>query len=145
MIRAVLDANVMASAFIQPRGPSGQILSRWVSGSAFEMVVSIPILEELRRILEYPRIRKRLRAPAGEIEARLAAIALLADVVDPSFRVRAVPGDPDDDKYVEAALEGRAGCIVSGDRHLLNLREHQTVRMITPREFLAILDAARSE
>lgn len=140
MVRAVLDTNVIASAFLQPRGPSGKILSLFVRDAAFDLVLSLPILEELARVLAYPRIQRRLRMPPDEIEARVAALAVLADIVEPRIRVRAVPDDPDDDKYVEAALEGRAEFIVSGDRHLLDLGEYELIRLNSPRRFLEILE-----
>jgi putative PIN family toxin of toxin-antitoxin system len=139
MLRAVLDANVLASAFLQPRGPSGKILTLLVREAAFELVLSLPILDELKRILRYPRVQKHLHTPAAEIEAHLAALAVLSDVVEPSVPIRIVSEDPDDDRYVEAALEGRAEYLVSGDRHLLDLREYQSVRMVTPRAFLELL------
>jgi hypothetical protein len=140
MLRAVLDANDLTSAFIQPKGPSGRILTRFVGEAAFELVLSVPILDELRRILEYPRIRKRLRTPDDEIQARVASLGVLADVVDPRIRLQVVAEDPDDDKYLEAALEGRAGFLVSGDRHLLDIKEHQSVQILTPRAFLTLLE-----
>jgi predicted nucleic acid-binding protein len=48
--------------------------------------------------------------------------------------------DPDDDKYLAAALEGRAQYIVTGDRPFLALREYKGVRVVTPRTFLEVLD-----
>ncbi|HSD19337.1 MAG TPA: hypothetical protein VLC54_04835 [Anaeromyxobacter sp.] len=42
MIRAVLDANVYASAIIQPDGPPGRLIERFLRDEAFEIVVSPP-------------------------------------------------------------------------------------------------------
>ena len=47
--------------------------------------------------------------------------------------------DPDDDKYLAAALEGRATLVVTGDPDLLALEEHQGVRIVSPRAFLGLL------
>jgi hypothetical protein len=47
--------------------------------------------------------------------------------------------DPDDDKYLAAALEGRATLVVTGDPDLLALEEHQRVRIVNPRAFLGLL------
>jgi predicted nucleic acid-binding protein len=44
--------------------------------------------------------------------------------------------DPDDNKVLEAALEANADFIVSGDKHLLNLKEFKGVRILTAKEFL---------
>jgi predicted nucleic acid-binding protein len=47
-----------------------------------------------------------------------------------------VPDDPDDDKFIDAALSGNAGVIVSGDRHLLDLRAAEGVEILSARQFL---------
>jgi len=49
--------------------------------------------------------------------------------------------DPDDNQILACALEGKAEFLVTGDHHLLKLRRVQETRIVTPREFLAILDA----
>ena len=139
MLRAVFDANVLASAFIRPQGPSGQILREFVEKQAFELVLSSPILAEFRRVLFYSRLRKELDCTDQEIEVRVAAVGILADLADGEIDVRAVKDDPDDDKYLAAALLGRAGFVVSGDHHLLDLREYQGIRILKPRQFLDIL------
>ena len=139
MHRAVLDANVLASAFIRPQGPSGQILREFVEKRTFEIVLSTAILAEFRRVLFYPRFRKELFCTDKEIEIRVAAIGILADLADGEIDVRVVKDDPDDDKYLAAALLGRAGFVVSGDHHLLDLVEYQGIRILKPRQFLDIL------
>jgi predicted nucleic acid-binding protein len=45
--------------------------------------------------------------------------------------------DPDDDKYVAAAIEGRAAYVVTGDRTFLALKEHAGAEIVTPRAFLS--------
>ena len=139
MLRAVLDANVMASAFIRPHGPSGRILRGFLDRRRFDLILSTPILDELRRVLFYPRLRKELMSTDQEIEVRVAALGMLADLADGDLDLRAVKDDPDDDKYLMAALIGRAGFVVSGDHHLLDLGEYQGVTILTPRRFLALL------
>ena len=144
MIRAVFDANVLASAFIRPEGPSGAILREFLEKRSFELVLSTPILEEIRRVLFYPRLRKELDCTNEEIEVRVAAIGVLADLAEGVIDVEAVKEDPDDDKYVAAALLGRAAFIVSGDHHLLDLKEFHGVRIVKPRQFLDLLSAPPS-
>ena len=140
MLRAVLDANVLASAFIRPQGPPGRILRRFLEDRSFELVLSTPILEEIRRVLFYPRLRKYLTGSREEIEIRVAALGVLADIADGELDIRVVKDDADDDKYIAAALLGRADYIVSGDHHLVGLVEYQGVRIVKPREFLEILE-----
>ena len=144
MLRAVLDANVFASAFIRPQGHSGQILLRLAEKREFQLVLSASILAEVRRVLRYPRLRKELRCSDEEIDLRVAALGVLADMVEEGVSVHVVKADPDDDKYIATALVGRASHLVSGDHHLLDLVDCQGVRIVRPRAFLEILNAQRS-
>ena len=139
MLRAVLDANVLASTLIRPQGPPGQIVTRLLENQAFTLIVSAPILEELRRCLSYPRVRKYMKVTEEELDLWVTALGLVADVVEETRSVSAVVADPDDNKYLAAALEGRADVVVSGDKHLLDLGEYEGVRIVTPRVFLTML------
>src|SRR5205823_1537441 len=104
------------------------------------LIISADILQEVRRCLYYPRVRKRIQVSDDEIEAYVASVALISDTVQPS---RELPGvievDPEDDKYLSAALEGRAQYIVSGDHHLLDVKDYAGIRMIPPAEFLKLI------
>src|SRR6266487_1647356 len=140
MIRAVLDANVFASSLIQPKGPSGRIIKRFLVDKAFQVVTSADILQEVKRCLYYPRVRKRIRVSDDEIEAYIASVALIADTVQPSKAVLGVvEADPDDDKYLSAALEGRAEYIISGDHHLLDVKDYAGIKILPPAEFLKLI------
>ena len=139
MSRVVIDANVYVSALIRPQGPPGQIVERLLGEGPHTIIVSKMILEEVRRSLDYPKVRKKIDATEQELNAWVDSLGVLADVVSGVPEVRVVESDPDDDVYVAAALDGRADFIVSGDRHLLELEEVQGVRIITPRQFLDVL------
>jgi putative PIN family toxin of toxin-antitoxin system len=138
-LRAVLDANVFVSALIQPQGPPGQILERLFRDSAFELVASRATLEELRRSLGYPRVRRYLVPSEKDLDLWVGALAAIAILVEGRVTRRVVEADPADDIYIAAAAEGLAEYIVTGDRHLLDLGDFEGVRMITPRMFLARL------
>ena len=139
-MRVVLDTNVIVSAFLQPPGPSGRILGTFLDRGTFALVLSEAILLELGRALRYPRVRKRLKLSDDEIDLRVASLGVLSEIAPGKLNVRAVPDDPDDDKYVVTALEGRADFIVSGDSHLLSLKEFQGMRILRPRAFLDLLE-----
>jgi len=138
VLRAVLDANVHVSAYVRPEGPPGKIIERFLRDAAFEMVVSAEIVEEVLQALAYPKVRKAVRA---KVDPGLwfGDILALAQVVSGEYKISRLSKDPDDDKYIAAAIEGRAVFAVSGDPDLLILAEHQGVRVITPRAFLDLL------
>lgn len=139
MLRAVLDANVVVSALIRPEGPAGRIVERVARGAGVRAVASPAILDEYRRSLAYPKVRRCLRLPAADVSTWVDALALLSDIVPGERAVAVVASDPDDDKYLSAALEGRAPYVVSGDRHLLDVGAYEGVQVVTPRAFLDLL------
>jgi len=67
-------------------------------------------------------------------------LVVLADVVAGTYQVSGVCDDPDDDKYLAAAVEGRAAYVVTGDRGFLAVGEHAGVQLVTPRAFLDVLE-----
>ena len=138
MPRAVLDANVYVSAYIRPEGPPGQIIERFLRDGAFEIILSAEIVEEVLQALAYPKIRKAVR---GKVDSELwfEDILVLAHLLTGDFKIAGVSEDPDDDKYIAAAIEGRAAFVVSGDPDLLDVVEYQGVRIISPRGFLDLL------
>jgi uncharacterized protein len=135
--RAVLDTNVFLSAFIKPEGLPGQILRAFLTTPrAFHLVLSPDILEELRCSLTYAPVKKCLGCAQNDLECILSSIALLGtttNLQELSYHVS--KDDPDDDKYIAAAISGRAHYIVSGDKHLLNVKEYEVIQIISPKKF----------
>ncbi|MCI0585687.1 MAG: putative toxin-antitoxin system toxin component, PIN family [Planctomycetes bacterium] len=140
MLRAVLDANVYVSALLHPEGPPGQILQRLLRDAAFVVVLSPPIMEEVLRALNYPKVRRFLHEGV-QPEPWFEDVAVLADMVGGDLALPGICPDPDDAKYLAAALEGRAAYVVTGDRQFLGLGEHEGVSIVTPRAFLNLLRA----
>jgi putative PIN family toxin of toxin-antitoxin system len=138
VLRAVLDANVYVSAYVRPEGPPGQIIERFLRDAAFDVVVSADIVEEVLQALAYPKIRKAARTKR-EPELWFEDIIVLAQLVAGQQEIPPLSEDPDDDKYVAAAIEGRATFVVTGDPDLLTLKEHEGVRIVSPRTFLTLL------
>jgi putative PIN family toxin of toxin-antitoxin system len=113
VLRAVLDANVYVGAVLRPEGLPGRLLTRLLSDAAFVIVISPAIVDEVMRVLAYPKLRRLLR---GDVEPELwfEDIVVLADLVATTRNTSGVCVDPDDDKYLDAALEGRAEFVVTG-------------------------------
>jgi len=138
-VRAVLDANIFASALMRTQGPPGQVLTLLLRQRAFELVMSPAILEEVGRVLRYPKVRKRIATSDDELDLWLASLDIIAVPVEGKLEVDAVAADPDDNKYLAAAVEGMAEFVVSGDDHLLALGTYEGVRIVTARKFLEVL------
>ena len=61
-MRAVLDANVLISAILSPRGTPARLVLAWQAG-AFDLVVSPLLLAEVRHAMAYPKLVRRV--PSG--------------------------------------------------------------------------------
>jgi putative PIN family toxin of toxin-antitoxin system len=134
-VRAVLDPNVIISALLAPQGSPAKVFRAWLDG-AYELVVSSLLLAELERALGYRKLQKRIQpAEAAELVELLQREAdLLEDPMDaPEVR----SPDPGDDYLIALAAAGRA-VILSGDDHLLGLRNELPV--YSPADFLALLE-----
>jgi putative PIN family toxin of toxin-antitoxin system len=139
MIRAVLDANVVVSGILSENGTPGKILKAWYE-DRFHLVVSPAILDELRRVLHYPRIARRHHWSASQVREFLEDLASLAILTPGQFALPTIIAeDPSDDRYLECAIEGEASYIVSGDRHLLDLETYQGIEIVSPRAFIKLL------
>jgi putative PIN family toxin of toxin-antitoxin system len=135
-VRAVLDANVLISAILSPRGAPAKLLIVWQAG-AFELVVSPLLLAETRRALAYPKLA-RLVAPA-DANAFVAWLGVAAELAeDPAGPPPVRSDDPGDDYLIALAAAERA-VLVSGDTHLTSMATRIPVR--TPGAFLAALNA----
>ena len=135
MPRAVLDTNVLVSALISPGGPSAALLLELRAG-AFELVASPTLLTELREVLEREKFRRY--ATGADAAAYVDLIRHEATILDdPMPSARPLSADPDDEYLVDLARAVAADVLVSGDAHLLDLRDRLPV--MTPAEFLATL------
>jgi uncharacterized protein len=135
--RAVLDTNVLVSALITPDGASARLLLELHAG-AFELIVSPTLLAELRDVLGRPKFERYVSAP--EVDAYVELIGRESILVeDPAPSPAPLSVDPDDEYLIDLARAARVDALVTGDVHLLDLRE--TVPVVTPREFLESLTA----
>lgn len=132
-IRAVLDTNVVISGIFW-KGTPFRILEAWQKGR-FTLILSPPILDEYRRVLQ-EMTRKR---PIAALTSILEIIESNSQITTPSPFSKHVCSDPDDDKFLEAALAARANHLVTGDSALLKLRKFQGTQIVTPQQFLGLL------
>lgn len=138
--RIVIDANVFASALINPRGLPGVIISRVIKDKDWRLLLSQSIIEELERILFYPKVRARIPLSNEEIDMWLTALQLIARITVPRFNYPVLAKeDPDDDHYLITAIEGKAQVVISGDKHLLDLKTYQGIKIMKPADFLSDL------
>jgi len=134
-MRVTLDTNVLVSAFISKRGHSADVLDLIVTFDEITLVLSNAILEEFMDVMNRKEVAARFDYSKTDItrfEASIRGVAVRSSL-------KAVREDPDDDVVVNTAIDGRADYIVSGDRHLRELKRFQGVRIVSPRAFLTTL------
>lgn len=136
-MKIVLDANLFASALIKPDSNPGRIL-HMVQQNQLELVLSPPIIREIKRILLYPKIARYHRKTGHEIDAYFEDILLFALMVEGKNVPAVIKADPTDNKYLACAHEGEADYIVSGDHHLLDVGAYQGIPVVTASDFLRL-------
>jgi len=136
----LVDTNVWISAFINPHGFPAKVKDAWLAGE-FDVVVSMPLLEELVDVLHRPRIKDKYGFTDDETEEYLRLIAEQAISVKASGDFK-VCRDPDDDLILETALVGKANYAVSrdddikADEDLIAHMKARGVKVLTVSQFL---------
>lgn len=136
-MRAVLDTNVLISGVIATGVPH-EIVVKGFTGE-YQIVVSVATLSEFRETLrKYP---DRFGMDENEIQRDIETIRYFAEFVEPEEDITAVERDPDDDKFLEAAVAGNVEYIVSADQHLLDLESFRGIEIVDPRTFYDQLES----
>lgn len=102
-----------------------------------ELFTSPVLLEELEDVLSRQKFVKRLEAAQVTVRELVEGYSALANVIDAAPIEPVILSDPDDDAVLACALAADAEIIVSGDSDLLDLKEHQDIRILTATEFLS--------
>ena len=133
MIRAVFDTNILVSARLSLLGNPARCLAL-AHLRQIESITCSAILEEFTEKLiskfDYESVR------ASEAVEQIRQISRWVELGDVP---RVVPGDSNDDKIVQCALIGGASHIISGDKHLLALKNYKDISIVRPAEFLSMV------
>ncbi|MBC7879174.1 MAG: putative toxin-antitoxin system toxin component, PIN family [Anaerolineales bacterium] len=128
-MRVVVDTNIIVSGYLG--GSLEAIIIAWKSGK-FTLVVSAAIINEYLAVLKRPKFK----IERAELDDFSALLLDKAQFVIPLEEINAIPADSTDNKFLEAAIAGKASLIVSGDGHLLELETFRDIPIISARKFL---------
>ena len=137
MIRAVIDTNVLVSAILSRRGASYRLL-RTLGEGGWELQYSTTLLLEYEALLT--RQADRIGLSRGVIDAILDRICATGRENSIFFRWRPTLSDPNDDFLLELAISCQCEYVVTFNRRHLGLAESYGMRVVTPGEFLAIIE-----
>lgn len=138
MNKAVFDTNVYISALGFGGIPEQLLEMATGPGRQFQLYTSHDILKEIMKVLG----SDKFKFAKEEIADVISVIDDAADVVSPGIRLNIIKHEADN-RILECAVKAKADFIVSGDKHLLGLKEYKGIRSITPAQFLALLEKER--
>ena len=133
--RAVLDTNVFVSA-AKNKGRARQLVHDAVYRKQYILISSPSIINETENVLSRPKFKTH----QGALE-RFKSIKTSIEIVATKSEFRAVPDDSDDDIVINAAYDGHADYIVTGDKHLLGMGEFRGIPIITIARMLDLLQS----
>ncbi|MDQ0287864.1 putative PIN family toxin of toxin-antitoxin system [Desulfofundulus luciae] len=133
VMRITVDTNILISA-LGWNGPEAAVIEM-VLESKIELCLSAQILSEFYRVTQYPKFRFTNEEVDGFI-GRLLPVVIF---VTPTQKIDVVTSDPDDNKIIECAIAGESDYIISGDKHLLELKNYRGISILRASDFLQLL------
>ena len=137
-MRIVLDTNVLVSAFISKLGHSAKILDLVSMFEEIQLILSAPILIEFKDVLSREEVKPRFNYSSHDIESFAQAIKDISAIVKVKSNFKVIEEDPKDDIVLNTAYDGKAEYIVSGDRHLQDLKRFKGIKIVSPKQMMKI-------
>lgn len=134
-MRVVADTNIIVSGLLW-RGNPNRILDAARRGD-INLFTTAALLAELEDVLSRGKFVERLASARVEVRDLVLGYAALASVSEPAEIEPVILDDPDDDAVLACAVAVHCEVIVSGDSHLLDLKQYQNIRIVTAAEMLA--------
>lgn len=132
MIRLVLDTNTLISAVGWRDSKQRRILEACLF-KKYLLIESADLLKEFLEVINRPKFSFVPEEQKSEFVTRLISHC---EIVEPKKKLNIIKQDPADNKVLECGLEGKADYIITGDNHLLDLRQFGKTAILTASEFL---------
>ena len=130
--RVVVDTNVLISAALRPVGTPRAVVNT-IRAARGVLLFSNETLQELHGRLFRPKFDRYVsRAVRSVFLVQLMDVSERASITGAKLGC----GDPQDDKFLETAMVGEADCVITGDRHLLEMTPFRDISILTPAAFL---------
>lgn len=127
-MKIVVDTNVVISGVFFGGAP-GQLLKAIVA-SKVTACATAAIIDEYYEIVEEMISRKQ-----GKLNSSiLTPLVNSLEIIEPKTHIQ-ISRDPDDDKFLECAMDANAMYIISGDNDLLVIKQYDEIEIITAKEF----------
>jgi len=135
-LKVVFDTNIFISAFVIPGSKSEKAYHHAIKGS-FTLYTSIFILTETAE-----KLREKFGWKEERIIRLLKSISKVAAVVKTKPSLHLLADEPDN-RILECAIDVKADFIITGDKHLLDLKDYKDIRIVKLADFLNIIEASQ--
>ena len=133
MTSVVIDTNVIVSALLFG-GKPGEVNRLWKTGE-IQPFISKEIAEEYLRVFAYPKFNLSEKE-IGFLFNHEILPYFKAAKIKPGRWKTTIKDDPSDDMFIRCAVSGMCKIIISGDRHLLDLKTYDQIRILSISEVL---------
>jgi len=133
-IKIALDTDVFISAFLF-KGETNNLVSLWKTGK-IKILISKEVLKEYIKVLSYPKFKLSKKEITYLIEEEFLPFV---EICKPKLKFDFIKDDPEDNKFLDLAYEGKVDYIISGDKHLLELKRFKKIKIVSVREFLKLI------
>jgi uncharacterized protein len=115
-MRIAVDTAILIRGNAKATGPAKELL-QVIQQTGTRLILSPYVLDEVQRVLRYPRIQALYHLRDGDIWEYVHLLESIADIVDPAEGPPIVLKDPNDDPVVYTALAGQADILCTVDKH----------------------------
>ena len=131
-MRIVLDTNTLISAIGWKDSKPREIFDGCLT-ERYELMESIDLLKEFLKVIQRSKFDFISEEDKKEFLISLMNICI---ITEPGDKIGVIKEDVDDNIVLECAFAGKADFIISGDEHLLKLKEYEGIKIVSSSEFL---------
>ena len=135
MIKVVIDTNVIVSALLKPESNPALIISS-ILQKHIMLCLSSEIFAEYKEVLKRSKFKKLDHA---EIKRFLLKIKQNGLWVSPQMAVDVIKDDPEDNKFLDCALEAKADFLITGNIKHFTFEMYHQIQIVNPSKFLNII------
>ena len=138
MFKLVLDTNTLISAFFW-EGNEAELLRKIEQRKAL-LFISPKIIKEIKDVISRPKFKQAIlnaKLMPDQIIQKIISISHL--IIAPELNINIIKQDPSDNKFIECVMQSNADYIISGDKHLLKLKQYKNIKIIKTSEILKLL------
>jgi putative PIN family toxin of toxin-antitoxin system len=128
--KVILDTNIYISA-LATEGNEREVLRKCIKGE-LALFLTNELLTEIERVLEYPKFN----FSQSEKDSLKLVLAEKGNLISANNHFNLINDDPSDNKFLDAAFVADAGFLVTGDKHLLKLKQFANTEILRAAEFL---------